>query len=45
MAGPTLLPQLWLSLLDGSDDHVSGSGGGQPVESGTEANNRDDVEV
>jgi hypothetical protein len=41
----TLLPQLGLSLLDGSHDHVAGGGGGESVESGTEANDGDNVEV
>jgi len=39
----TLLPQLGLSLLDGSHDHVSSGRGRKPVESGSETNNGDDL--
>lgn len=40
-----LLPQLWLSLLDGRHDHVANTGGWQAVETGTETLDRDDVQV
>jgi hypothetical protein len=43
--GHDLLSELGLSLLDGSHDHVTGGGGGESVESGTETNDRDNVEV
>ena len=43
--GHDLLSQLGLSLLDGSHDHVTGGGSGESVESGTEANDGDNVEV
>ena len=42
---PTLLPQLRLSLLDGSHDHVAGGGSGKPVKTSSETNDGDNVEV
>ena len=43
--GHDLLPQLGLSLLDRSHDHVTGGGGWKSRESGTETNDGDNVEV
>lgn len=40
-----LLTELRLTLLDGSHDHVTGSGSRKSVKSGTETNNGDNVEV
>lgn len=44
-SGHDLLTELGLSLLDGSHDHVTSSGGRETVKTSTEANDRDNVEV
>jgi hypothetical protein len=44
-SGHNLLPQLGLSLLDGSHDHVSSSGGRKSRKSSTETDDGDNVEV
>jgi hypothetical protein len=44
-SGHDLLPELRLSLLDGGHDHVTDTGGGQTVETCTDALDGDDVEV
>ena len=40
----TLLPELWLSLLDRAKDHVAGSGSGQTVKTRSSAVRLDDEE-
>lgn len=44
-SGHDLLTKLRLTLLDGSHNHVTGSGSRESVKSGTKANNGDNVEV
>lgn len=41
----TLLPQLWLALLDGRHDHVTHASCRQPVQAPLDALHRDDVQV
>ncbi len=41
----TLLTELGLTLLDGSDNHVTGGGGRETVKTGTDAVDGDDEEV
>lgn len=43
--GHDLLPELGLTLLDGSHDHVTDTRGGETVETGTDTLHRDDVKV
>lgn len=43
--GVDLLSQLRLSLLDGSDNHVTDTTSGQTVQAGTDTLDGDDVEV
>merc|ERR1711884_597273 len=40
-----LFPELWLSLLDGGDEHVPGAGGGHPVEATLDAVHSDHKQV
>ena len=40
-----LLPELGLSLLDGSEEHVTDGTSGEAVESGTDASAGDHVQV
>jgi len=41
----TLLSELGLTLLDGSDNHVTGSGGREPVKTGTDTVDGNDEKV
>jgi hypothetical protein len=43
--GHDLLTELGLSLLDSGHDHVTDTGSGETVETGTSTLNRDDVQV
>ena len=43
--GHDLLPELWLSLLDGRHDHVSGTTSRKTVEARTNSLDRDNVQV
>lgn len=43
--GHDLLSELGLTLLDGSEEHVSNGGNGEPVETTASANDGDHVEV
>lgn len=44
-SGHDLLPQFWLSLLDGGHNHVTNTGSGKTVQAGTGSFDGDDVEI
>lgn len=44
-SGHNLLSQLWLSLLNGSHNHVTNTSSGETVETGTGSLDGDDVKI